>query len=102
MAKYVWRDGATGERGQWIDKATGEPMEIPDRPVQRPLVFADLPGYRSPIDGKWIEGRRARRYDLEKNNCVDANEVGSPTGGKFRNKRFCDKHGLTVSDEYRD
>lgn len=35
-----------------------------------PLVVADLPGYQSPVDGRWIEGRRARREDLARNNCV--------------------------------
>jgi hypothetical protein len=36
-----------------------EPREAPD-------VMPDLPGYESPIDGKWIEGRRARREDLRR------------------------------------
>lgn len=35
-----------------------------------PLVVADLPGYQSPVDGRWIEGRKARREDLARNNCV--------------------------------
>jgi hypothetical protein len=29
-------------------------------------VFADLPGYESPIDGHWVEGRKARREDLKR------------------------------------
>lgn len=39
------------------------------RIVEAPAVQADLPGYKSPIDGRWIEGRRARHEDLRRNNC---------------------------------
>jgi hypothetical protein len=31
-----------------------------------PLVVGDLPGYVSPVTGKWIEGRAARREDLKR------------------------------------
>ena len=34
-----------------------------------PLVRGDLPGYESPIDGRWIEGRRARLEDLKRSGC---------------------------------
>lgn len=91
MATYVMRDG------RMVDKATGEPMLTEaerKRPIQTPRVFGDLPGYQSPIDGKWVDGRRARRYDMESNNCVDANDLPSPTGGKLKNARFAKKHGL--------
>lgn len=57
-----------------------------------PMAISDLKGYRSPIDGSWIEGRRARRYDLEKNNCIDANDL--PAAGGLKNERFAAKHGL--------
>lgn len=39
------------------------------RIVEAPAVQADLPGYTSPIDGRWIEGRRARTEDLKRSNC---------------------------------
>lgn len=39
------------------------------RLVEAPAVHADLPGYQSPIDGRWIEGRAARNEDLRRNNC---------------------------------
>lgn len=42
------------------------PME---RVIEAPAVHADLPGYTSPIDGRWVEGRRARTEDLKRNNC---------------------------------
>lgn len=93
MASYIYDK----ERGCLVDKDTGLPMlnqAEKARPLQAPRTFSDLPGYRSPIDGKWIEGRRARRYDMESNNCVDANDLGSPTGGKLKNERFAKKRGL--------
>jgi hypothetical protein len=34
-----------------------------------PMVRGDLPGYSSPIDGRWVEGRRARLEDLRRNGC---------------------------------
>jgi hypothetical protein len=83
--------------GQMVDKATGQPMlsdEERAAPLATPRTFSDTPGYQSPIDGKWIEGRRARKYDLESNNCVDANDLPSPTGGKLKNERFAKKRGL--------
>lgn len=39
------------------------------RIVEAPAVQTDLPGYQSPIDGRWVEGRRARTEDLKRNNC---------------------------------
>jgi hypothetical protein len=88
MAVYVLRDGVM------VDKATGERMVPEGAELAAPRVWSDLPGYRSPIDGSWIEGRRARKYDLEKNNCVDANDL--PGGsGKLRNAKFAEKHGLS-------
>lgn len=94
MAKYVY-DRASG---RMVNKETGEPMLTGNEPLACPATFSDLPGYRSPIDGKWVEGRRARRYDLESNNCVDANDLPSLTQGKERplkNRRFAEKHGVT-------
>ncbi|HWT40957.1 MAG TPA: hypothetical protein VN081_06890 [Dongiaceae bacterium] len=37
---------------------------------QAPAVFGDLPGYDSPVTGKWVEGRAARREDLRRNGCI--------------------------------
>lgn len=94
MAVYVF----DATRGRLVDKSTGEPMIGADdrgRPLQAPRVWSDLPGYRSPIDGKWVEGRRARRYDLESNNCVDANDLPRKTDGTLKNAKFAEKLGLT-------
>lgn len=91
--KYVY----CKERGEMVEKDTGLPMlnqAERARPPQCPRVFSDTPGYQSPIDGKWIEGRRARKYDLEKNNCIDANDLIPAGGREFKNERFVKKHGL--------
>ena len=96
MGAYVWRNGA------FVDKQTGEAMHKPFAgQVCMPTVISDIPEYRSPIDGKPITSRSARREDLKRNNCVDARDFPSPTGGKIRNKAFAAKRGLTVSEEYR-
>lgn len=39
------------------------------RVIEAPAVQTDIPGYQSPIDGRWIEGRRARTEDLKRNGC---------------------------------
>lgn len=88
MAVYVYDK----TQGRMVDKHTGEPMVSDDAPLAIPQVFGDLPGYQSPIDGKWIEGRRARKYDLESNNCVDANDFSKPK--PLKNQRFAKKHGI--------
>lgn len=93
MARFVYDP----KSDRMVDKDTGEPMVDPSAPFKpaTPKVFGDLPGYQSPIDGRWIEGRRARRYDLESNDCIDANDLPSLTKGKARplkNRRFAEKH----------
>ncbi len=88
MTRFIY-DRATD---RMVDKDTGEPMVDRSQPLQTPMVMSDLPGYRSPVDGSWIEGKRARRYDLEKNNCIDANDLPAPK--RLKNERFAKKHGL--------
>jgi len=90
MPKFRFRDGR-------LVGDDGLPMlnqEERARPLQVPRVFGDLPAYASPLDGRMIEGRRARRYDLERSNCVDGRELPSPTNGKLRNERFAKKYKL--------
>lgn len=36
------------------------------RMLDAPLIHADLPGYQSPVTGKWIDGRKAREDDLKR------------------------------------
>lgn len=90
MATYVYDQA----QGCMVDKDTGLPMlnqAERARPLQTPMTYGDTPGYRSPIDGRWIEGRRARKYDLESNGCIEAGD--RPTK-KLKNERFAAKHGL--------
>lgn len=94
MAKFVYCPG----RQMMVSKDDpSQPMlteEERARPIQTPRVFSDLAGYQSPIDGSWIEGRRARKYDMEKNNCVDANDLAPSQPRKLKNARFAKKRGL--------
>lgn len=92
MATYIF----DRDKGVMVDKKTGLPMlNQAERaaPPQAPRVMGDIEGYQSPVDGSWVEGRRARRYDLEKNNCVDANDL-QPKQRKLKNERFAKKRGL--------
>lgn len=89
MTVYVY----DRHRGIMVDRDTREPMNAEPWTPATPMVMGDTPGYRSPIDGAWVDGRRARRYDLEKNNCIDANDVG-PAMGKLKNRRFAEKHRM--------
>ena len=56
----------------WLDKvaltAKVDGIRNPNRPHGR---IYDLPSYQSPITGKWIDGRVARRNDLASSNCVE-------------------------------
>lgn len=102
MTVYVY----SPEQGRMVDKATGEPMNPPDqdwRPVT-PQIIGDIEPYQSPIDGSYVSGRRAKRDDLAKNDCIDAADLPSVTGGKLKNKRFAKKRGLEhlLSDEARE
>lgn len=92
MPTYVLRDG------RMVDKATGAPMltEVERaRPVPTPRVIADIAPYRSPVTGEVISGRRAKRDDLARHDCIDASDLPSPTGGRLKNRAFAAKRGLT-------
>lgn len=39
--------------------------------VSAPFIQADIPGYRSPVTGEWVAGRRERREDLTRHGCVE-------------------------------
>lgn len=90
MAVYVLRNG------RMVDKATGEPMnEGPvSGPFPCPRAIPDIEPYLSPVDGRYVGGRRSKRDDLARHNCVDASELPSPTDGKLRNRKFARKWGL--------
>lgn len=88
-ATYVIRNGSL------VEKSTGEAMPSDDGAIRLPFVVRDVPAYRSPIDGRVIEGRAARREDLARNDCVEV-EPGmfkgrAPEG--FRNEKLARKLG---------
>lgn len=96
MTTYILRDG------QMVNKATGEPMNTdPRAPIGLPMIMGFKP-YACPITGKEIRTLGQHKANLKKHNCVEAKELGSPTRGEIRNERFARKHGLTVSDRYKD
>ena len=100
MARYVFN----GER--FVDRDTGEPMAIPDRAgLCVPQIVADIEPYLSPVDGKYVSGRAAKRDDLKRTNCVEYDDLPRPKGlapkGKFRNKRFAAKHNLPQAEDAR-
>lgn len=85
------------ELGIMVDKETRAPMVDPTAPYvpSAPISIPDITPYLSPVSGEYISGKRAKRADLDKHNCIDASELPSATGGKLKNKRFAEKHGLT-------
>lgn len=90
--------------GQWVDKATGEPMLTEEQrkaPIAVPNIIFDIPAYESPIDGRLITSRSERREDLKRNNCIDARDFPSATGGKIRSPKIAAKYGMQVSEEFR-
>ena len=75
-----------------VDKKTGEPMVTGDWKPVVPQIQGDYEAYASPITGEMIEGKRARRYDLESNGCVDARDMPRLEG--FKNEHFMKKRGI--------
>ena len=79
-----------------VHKETGEPMVDPSLPFVpvTPIHISDIAPYLSPVDGKYVSGRKAKADDLKRTNCIDAGDLPSPTGGKFRSKRMVEKYNL--------
>lgn len=93
--RYVWRNGC------FRNPKTDEPMPIPERTeVCAPRVQSDIPEYRSPIDGKLIGSRSTRRYDLEKNGCVEMDPPKKKRG--YINPNWALKRGLQLREEVRE
>ncbi len=98
MTKYVKRNG------RWVDASSGEPMLTEAQrkgPIPTPTIISDIQPYRSPVDGRPVMSRSDRRDDLKRHGCVEYEPSLSPTKGKIRNKRFAEKRGLQVSEEFR-
>ena len=63
------------------------------RRVEAPAVQVDIGGYTSPVDGRWIEGKAARREDLKRNNC-------RPWEGMANEKREAQKRAAEAEKTY--
>ena len=79
-------DKATYYASKWqkvMDKASDLPM---------PYIRGDLPAYISPITGKPVEGRAARKEDLIRSGCREVD----PSEHKpiYRNYEFCQRNRL--------
>lgn len=87
-----WRLKNDGYGPYWLNTKTGE--------IDRPKVAyvrGDLPEYVSPVTGKPVDGRRARREDLKRSGCVEVDPPARKRG--FTNEAFCKKHGLSFDAE---
>lgn len=61
------------------------------RVVEAPAVQADIGGYTSPIDGRWIEGKAARREDLKRSNCRPWEGMESEKKAAIERSKAADK-----------
>jgi len=65
IERYVWRNG------RFVDKSTGKPMRVRDpNAICMPRIQSDIEAYKSPCGDHWVDGRRAQREDLKRNDCV--------------------------------
>ena len=99
MTRFVWRDG------KFRHPETNDPMEIDEScsSVVMPMIQSDIEPYKSPIDGRVIGSRSARREDLARNGCVPYERMGNvPTG--LTNPKFAKKHNAMhlLTEEARD
>ncbi|OWT62014.1 FmdB family zinc ribbon protein [Candidimonas nitroreducens] len=75
MPMYTVRCHACGKYDTIFRRIAERDANLPQchgamhRIIEAPTVQADLPGYQSPIDGHWVEGRRQRTEDLRRNHC---------------------------------
>lgn len=44
---------------------------VATRVLAAPRLRLEIPSYQSPIDGRWIDSRAARREDLARNGCME-------------------------------
>lgn len=98
MTVYKW-DGE-----QMVNKANGEPMLSPAQrraKPQKPMVMG-FGSYNCPITGKPIDTLGQHNANLKKHNCIEYNELKSPTSGEYKNERFAKKRGFEISERYKD
>lgn len=93
MPRYLWSETAQ----DWLPAEQVMRSRHNSEPEKRskigfPYIRGDLKPYVSPVTGKVIEGRAARREDLARSGCreVDPSEY-KPV---YRNYEFCQRHRL--------
>jgi hypothetical protein len=69
MPRYVWDRDAS---------ALVEVTDAPRAPSAAPMVMRDTPGVKSPIDGKFIEGRADRREHMKRHNVREVDPSEKP------------------------
>lgn len=88
-------------RHRWIYPNDGsEPFEVNNDyiPTPRgPMVIGELPSYQSPIDGRWIDGRVARREDLARNNCRPWEGMGQERKEAARQQAYAEQRRDAVA-----
>ena len=58
---------------------------------EAPMVIVDLPAYTSPIDGRVIDGRVARREDLKRNGCRPYEGLAQEKKEAARHQAYADQ-----------
>ena len=87
------------EKGIFVDKKTGEPMKPETTGLATPMIMKPMPDYKSPIDGRLITSRQARKDDLKKHGCVPYEPSMSPTKGTVKNPKYAGINGLKLKEE---
>ena len=71
--------------------------------LNAPMIMRDIEPYRSPVDGKLIGSRSARREDLKVNDCVEwepsLRHPAHPRTPGVYSPEFAVKRGLPISAE---
>lgn len=88
-------DGWEGE-GLYNVKSGAAMMQEQRIELCAPQVMRDTPEYLSPVTGRPIDGRAARREDLKRNNCYEIDPPRRPRG--FKNPAFAAKYGKRVNE----
>lgn len=63
-----------------------------------PMIIRDISEYRSPVDGKLISSRSARREDLKRNGCIEWEPSLSKRVPGYSNPSFALKRGLPLNE----
>lgn len=73
-AEFLERWNLSGEEGEkvWEEKLK---MMYRQGAVALPYVREDYKPYQSMIDGRMIEGKKAHREHLKRNNCIEAGDM---------------------------